>query len=67
MNAALCSSAKRARESHARAIEARELIQAELDALAADMQDLNAQVGPAVELVEEHQRREQTAQLLSSQ
>ena len=60
MNASLRSSAKCARETRDRAIEARGLIQADMDALTADMQDLNAQVGPAVELAEERQHHEQT-------
>ena len=48
-------------------MEACEDIQADLDALAADMQDLNVQVGPAVELAGEFHRHEQAAQLLSPQ
>ena len=42
-------------------------IQADLDSLTADMQDLNNQAGPAVELAEERQHREQVVQLLSVQ
>ena len=47
-----------------RAIEACSLIQADLDSLTADMQDLKNQVGPTVELAEERHRREQAGQLL---
>ena len=49
-----------------RAIEARSQIQADLDSLTTDMQDLNNQVGPTMELAEERHRREQAAQLMSA-
>lgn len=61
------ASNSRTKAARDRAIESRARIQADLDSLTADMQDLNNQVGPATEQAEERHSREQATQLLSAQ
>ena len=67
MNATLHAANSRYKTAHDRAVEDRAKIQADLDSLTADMQDLSHQVGPVAEQAEARHQCEETARLLGVQ
>ena len=64
MNATLHAANSCYKTARDRAVEDRAKIQADLDSLAADMQDLSHQVGPVAEQAEARHQHEETARLL---